>query len=111
MAAKIRLSRVGGRSKPYYRVVVIDESCARDGLSIEVLGHYNPRKSPAVFEINKEKTQAWLKKGAIPSEIVRKYLGKIGVLPPVDFSKRKKKLSKNQQEGQPPAETKPEVKA
>jgi small subunit ribosomal protein S16 len=95
LAAKIRLSRIGTRSKPFYRVIVIDESSARNASPIMVLGHYDPRKEPTVFEVDVEKTQEWLKKGATPTEVVRKYLGKMGVMPPVDFGKRSKKAPKN----------------
>ncbi|MCX5749581.1 MAG: 30S ribosomal protein S16 [Candidatus Saganbacteria bacterium] len=111
MSAKLRLSRVGSKSKPYYRVVVMDESAARDSKAIEILGHYDPRKEPYAFEVNKEKVQEWLKKGAIPTEVVRKYLGKIGIMPPVNFDKKKKKLPKGEQpaaEAPKPAEEKKE---
>ena len=94
MAAKIRLRRAGTRSKPFYRVVVIDESSARNGRAIEILGHYDPRKEPSVFEINSEKVLDWIKKGATPTDVVRKWLGKIGILPPVNYDKKIKKLSK-----------------
>ena len=94
MAAKIRLTRIGTKGKPFYRVIVIDESSARSGSPIEVLGQYAPGKEPSSFEVNKERTSDWLKKGATPSPTVRKYLGKVGLLPAVDYSKKKKKLSK-----------------
>lgn len=97
MAAKLRLTRVGSKSKPYYRVVVIDESSARDARSIEVLGHYDPRKEPSVFDVNKEKVAEWLKKGALPTPTVRKQLGKIGLLSAVDYSKKKKRAPKGEQ--------------
>jgi len=94
LAAKIRLTRVGTKGKPYYRVIVIDESSARNASPIEILGQYAPGSEPSVFEVDKEKTAAWLKNGATPSPTVRKYLGKIGLLDAVDYSKKKKKLSK-----------------
>ena len=96
MSAKIRLNRVGSKSKPYYRIVVIDESSARNGVSLETLGHYDPRKEPVIFDINKEKTEAWLKKGAIPSDVVRKYLGKAGILAPVNYDKKPKRKPKGE---------------
>ncbi len=98
MAAKIRLKRIGAKSKPFYRVIVIDESSACNGRPIELLGHYDPRKEPSVFEVNVEKTKEWLKKGAQPSDVVRRYLGKIGVLPPANFDKKPKKPSKSETE-------------
>ncbi len=100
MAAKIRMTRMGGRSKAFFRVVVIDESSARDARPIDILGHYDPKKEPAIFEVDKDKAAAWIKKGAIPSPTVRKYLGKIGVLQPVDYSKAKKRAPKNPEENQ-----------
>ena len=96
MSAKIRLSRIGTKGKPFYRVIIIDESEKRNGKPIETIGHYDPRKEPSVFEINQEKALEWIKKGALPTETVRKLLGKIGVLPAVNFDKKKKKLPKNQ---------------
>lgn len=91
-------------------MVVIDESGARDSRPIETLGHYDPGRDPSVFEVNKEKTLEWIKKGAEPSAVVRKYLGKAGVLPPVDYSKYKKHSSKKKgeevQAAQAPAEEK-----
>lgn len=95
MSAKIRLLRLGTRGKPFYRVVVMDESSARNSKTIEVLGTYDPRKEPASFEVNKEKVEAWLKKGALPTDTVRKYLGKAGILPPVNFDKATKRAPKN----------------
>lgn len=112
MAAKLRLTRVGSKSKPYYRIVVMDESSARDSRAVEVLGHYDPRKEPSVFEVNKEKALEWIKKGAMPTETVRKLLGKAGVLPPVNFDKKKKKLPKGEApaaEAAKPAEEKKEA--
>ncbi len=104
MSAKIRLNRVGSKSKPYYRIVVIDESSARNGTSLEVLGHYDPRKEPASFEVNKEQAQLWLNKGAIPSDVVRKYFGKIGLMEPVNFDKKPKRKPKGEVAEQPAAE-------
>ncbi len=111
MAAKIRLTRIGTKGKPYYRVIVIDESSARNASPIEILGQYVPGAEPSVFEVDKDKTSAWLKKGATPSPTVRKYLGKIGLISAVDYSKKKKKLSKaalaeaEAQKAQAPKET------
>lgn len=96
MAAKIRLSRVGGKGKPFYRVIIIDESEKRDGKPIEVIGHYDPRKEPSIFEVNIEKAKEWVGKGATPTGVIRKYFGKIGVLPPVNFDKKKKKAPKGE---------------
>ena len=70
----IRLKRVGTTKKPHYRVVVADSRAWRDGRFVEVLGHYDPRKSPAVVKIDAERTEYWIGKGAQPSETVRSLL-------------------------------------
>jgi len=98
VAAKIRLKRIGARNQPLYRVVVQDEATARKSNAIEVLGHYDPLKEPTTFEVNKEKTLEWLKKGATPTEKVRVLLGKAGILPAVSFEGRKKKAPKVKKE-------------
>ncbi len=68
----IRLSRVGARKKPYYRVVVIEKDRARDGRSIEVVGTYNPRTSPATVDLKQDRVDYWTSKGAQLSERVGK---------------------------------------
>ena len=70
----IRLARTGAHKKPNYRVVVIDKARARDGRFLEIVGHYDPRKSPAVFVVNSERVEYWLQKGAQPSETVGSFL-------------------------------------
>ncbi len=94
LAAKIRLTRIGTTGKPVYRVIVIDESSARNGRPIEILGSYDPKKEPAAFEVKKERVEYWLSKGAQPSPTMRKYFGKIGIMPAVNFDKTKKKAPK-----------------
>ncbi|MFH1710149.1 MAG: 30S ribosomal protein S16 [bacterium] len=94
MSVKIRLSRVGAKGQPSYRVVVADERAARNGNIIEIVGHYNPLVEPSSFNVDKDKVLEWIKKGAIPTPTVRKMLGKAGVLKPVDFSTFKKRASK-----------------
>ncbi|OGB88009.1 30S ribosomal protein S16 [candidate division WOR-1 bacterium RIFCSPLOWO2_02_FULL_46_20] len=112
MAAKIKLQRKGAKSKPFYRVVVQDESAASASSIIEILGTYNPLKEPSVFDVDKEKTLAWIKKGAKPTDKVRLLLGKVGILPPVNLALLPKKKSKIElkaeagKEGAKPAETK-----
>ena len=94
MSVKIRLARIGAKGQPSYRVVVADERTARCGRVIEVVGHYNPLVEPSSFTVDKEKVLEWIKKGAIPTETVRKMLGKIGVMKAIDFSGYKKKATK-----------------
>jgi small subunit ribosomal protein S16 len=68
----IRLARVGARKQPYYRVVVIEKGRARNGRSVEVVGTYNPRTSPASVKLETERIQYWTGKGAQLSETVGK---------------------------------------
>ena len=70
----IRLRRAGATRKPHYRVVVADSREPRDGRFVEVLGHYDPRKDPAVVKIDAERTDYWIGKGAQPSDTVRSLL-------------------------------------
>ena len=81
MAVRIRLTRVGAHKQPSYRVVVADGRNARDGRSIETLGHYNPRAEPVEFQVDEDKAKAWLAKGAQPSETVSRLFRQAGILP------------------------------
>jgi small subunit ribosomal protein S16 len=72
----MRLSRIGSKKRPYYRIVVIDKRRARNGRFLEVLGQYSPIANPVQIEINAERAQYWLEKGAAPSETVRSILRK-----------------------------------
>jgi small subunit ribosomal protein S16 len=72
----IRLRRTGTTKRPYYRVVVADSRAWRDGRFVENLGHYDPRRNPAVVKIDAERAQYWISKGAKPSETVRSLLKK-----------------------------------
>ena len=70
----IRLSRVGARKQPHYRVVVIEKERARDSRNLEVVGHYNPLASPAQVQLNHERIAHWTKNGAQLSETVARLL-------------------------------------
>jgi small subunit ribosomal protein S16 len=72
----IRLRRTGTTKRPYYRVVVADSRDWRDGRFVETLGHYDPRRDPAVVKIDAERARYWISKGAKPSETVRSLLKK-----------------------------------
>jgi len=72
----MRLARIGSKKRPYYRIVVIDKRRARNGRFLEVLGQYNPIANPAQIEINSERAQYWLARGAAPSETVQSILRK-----------------------------------
>ena len=74
MAVKIRLKRMGKKKQPTYRVVVADARSPRDGRFIESIGRYDPRPSPSVVEIDKERATYWLGNGAQPTERVQKLL-------------------------------------
>ncbi len=68
MAVKIRLARAGAKKAPFYRIVAADTRSPRDGRFIEILGRYNPRVEPSMIELDVEKTEAWIAKGAQMSE-------------------------------------------
>ena len=76
MALKIRLTRIGARNKPFYRVVVTEGRTRRDGRFIEKLGFYDPTKNPAQFDVNLDRTHYWLQQGAKPSDTVRSLIKK-----------------------------------
>ncbi|MDX9708288.1 MAG: 30S ribosomal protein S16 [Trichloromonas sp.] len=79
MAVKIRLARAGAKKKPFYQVVVADERCPRDGRFVENLGQYDPKQNPPMVKLDEEKTLAWLKQGAQPTETVRQLLRGQGI--------------------------------
>ena len=72
----IRMTRVGSKKKPFFRVVVTEARAKRESEFIETVGTYNPRSKPAQVELNKERVQHWLGKGARPSDSVRTLLAK-----------------------------------
>ncbi|HJQ96159.1 MAG TPA: 30S ribosomal protein S16 [Acidimicrobiia bacterium] len=74
MAVKMRLSRIGKTKQPVYRVVVIDGRSPRDGRYLDQVGRYDPRQEPSLVEIDIDKAVDWMKKGAQPTETVRKLL-------------------------------------
>lgn len=80
----IRLRRTGSTKRPYYRVVVADSHRWRDGRFVEILGHYDPRKDPAVVKIDADRAKYWIEKGARPSDTVRSLLKTNAVAAPVE---------------------------
>lgn len=76
----MRLTRLGDKKSPAYRIVVIDSRKARDGEYIDKIGHYNPTINPAEVVIDKEKAADWLSKGIQPTETVRALLLNAGVI-------------------------------
>ena len=83
MAVHIRLARVGATKQPTYRFVVSDSRNARNGRSIDTLGHYNPRTDPIEINVDEEKAAKWLKVGPQPTDTVARLFHRIGVLPEV----------------------------
>lgn len=77
---KIRLRRTGAKKAPFYRIVVADSRYPRDGRFIEQLGTYNPLTEPAEIKVDAERTQAWIKTGAQPTDTVKRLLKQAGVL-------------------------------
>jgi small subunit ribosomal protein S16 len=76
MAVKIRLARHGSKKKPVYRIVVAHSQCPRDGRFIEQVGLYDPTRSPTLLQFQADKLQAWLKKGAQPTQTVAQLIRK-----------------------------------
>ena len=77
---KIRLRRMGAKKAPYYRIVVADSRCPRDGRFIEELGTYDPMAESAQITIDADRAREWIKTGAQPTETVRALLKKVDVL-------------------------------
>jgi small subunit ribosomal protein S16 len=71
---------MGAKKKPFYRMVAADSEAPRDGKFIEILGYYDPMKDPAVIEVQEDKVNYWLEKGAIVTESARALLKKQGLL-------------------------------
>lgn len=74
MAVRLRLTRVGKKKQPTYRIVAADSRFARDGRYLEIVGTYDPRREPSAITVDNEKAVAWLRNGATPSERVEKLL-------------------------------------
>jgi small subunit ribosomal protein S16 len=74
MAVKLRLTRVGSKKNPVYRVVAADSRSPRDGKFIEIVGRYNPQTDPSTIDFDEGKVRGWLSKGAQPSEAVKRLL-------------------------------------
>jgi len=79
MAVRIRLTRLGKKKKPFYRIIVADSECKRDGKFLDIVGTYDPMQEPAAIKINTDKLQNWLVRGAIPSTTVKSLIKKSAV--------------------------------
>ena len=79
MSVRLRLTRVGGKKDPIWRVVVADQRSPRDGRVIETIGHYNPQTEPSTIVLDEDRARSWLARGAQPSNTVRKLLRVRGI--------------------------------
>ncbi len=79
MAMKLRLTRIGSKKRPFYRIVAMDSATRRDGRALEYVGHYNPMVEPADITVDAEKVSQWIARGAQPTETVAALLRKAGV--------------------------------
>ena len=76
MAVRIRLTRLGRKKKPFYRIIVADSQSKRDGKFLDVVGTYDPLKNPASISINNDKLEEWLGRGALPTTTVQSLIKK-----------------------------------
>ena len=79
MAVKIRLTRIGEKKVPMYRIVVADSRTPRNGRAIDEIGVYNPPTDPATVKVDAEKAKKWIENGAQPTTVVKKLLRQAGV--------------------------------
>lgn len=82
MAVRLRLTRVGGRKNPIWRVVAADQRSKRDGRVLETIGHYNAQTQPSTIVLDEERVRHWLDRGAQPTETVSKLLKTQGISGP-----------------------------
>lgn len=102
MPVKIRLMRIGAKKRPFYRVVAVDERKKRTGGYLDLLGTYNPLTEPKEIKLDQNKIDAWLKKGAVPSDGYLRIIGKAPQRPP-----RKPKKDKGAGQTAPANEAQP----
>ncbi len=81
MAVRLRLTRIGGRKDPVWRIVAADQRSPRDGRVIEILGHYNAQTDPSTIKVDEDKVRGWLARGAQPTDQVKKLLRTQGIDP------------------------------
>jgi small subunit ribosomal protein S16 len=79
MSVRMRLTRIGGRKDPVWRVVVADQRAKRDGRILEIVGHYNAQTNPSTITLDEERVREWLSRGAQPTDSVRKILRTQGI--------------------------------
>ena len=79
MSVRLRLTRIGGKKDPVWRVVVADQRSKRDGRVLEIVGHYNAQTNPSTIKVDEERVREWLSRGAQPTDTVRKLLRTQGI--------------------------------
>ncbi len=90
MAVKIRLTRMGAKKRPTYRIVATDSRRPRDGEYLELIGTYNPLTEPKSVNIKEDIAMKWLKNGAIPTDTVRNLFSEAGIMKKFAEEKNKK---------------------
>ncbi len=78
MALRLRLTRMGSKKRPFYRIVAVNSQARRDGKFLDFLGYYNPMQNPQDLKVDQEKAKRWMDKGAKPTETVRSLLQRVG---------------------------------
>lgn len=112
MALSMRLTRVGRRKSPFYRLVVAEAAFARDGRVVEIIGHYQPLQAVTKLEIKEERALHWLNIGAQPSDTVRSLLRKKGIMKKWhDAREEKKRATKAAKSPEAPAAQPPAAPA
>jgi len=120
MALKIRLSRGGAKKRPYYRIVVAEETAPRDGRFIEKIGTFNPllpKEKTERLTLNQERAKHWLKVGAQPTDRVLKLLDALGLKKrearnnPIKAKPGKKRLEREKAEADATAKAAAEAQA
>lgn len=90
MAVKIRLTRMGAKKRPTYRIVATDSRSPRDGKYLELIGFYNPLTNPAEVKINEEVALKWINDGAVLTDTVRDIFSKAGIMKKIHEERKNK---------------------
>lgn len=90
MAVKIRLTRMGAKKRPTYRIVATDSRSPRDGKYLELIGFYNPLTNPAEVKINEEVALKWINNGAVLTDTVRDLFSKAGIMKKIHEERKNK---------------------
>ncbi len=78
MALRLRLTRMGSKKRPFYRIVAVNSENCRDGRALDYVGYYNPMVKPADIKMDAEKVNMWIQRGAKPTDTVRSLLKQTG---------------------------------